>query len=67
MGYLTRQPTSNEPPRTLTGKSQWLGDTEVMDEIAMLLNGIAERCAKCKRATHTRHLDSNQICPDCRV
>lgn len=65
MGYLTRQPTSNDPPRLRESKSPWLGDNELADETVLLLNGIAKRCVVCKRATHTRHLGSNQHCPDC--
>ncbi len=65
MGYLSRQPTSNDPPRLKGGKSPWLGDNELMDEVALLLSDMAKRCAECKRATHVRHLDSSQHCPDC--
>ena len=66
MGDLTRQPTSNDSPQPTTGKSRWLEDDDMMDECALLLNGLAQRCTKCQRATHNRHLDANQRCPDCR-
>ncbi len=66
MGCLSRQPTSNDPPRSREGKSSWLGDNELLDEVALLLSGSAERCAGCRRATHIRYLNSNQRCPDCR-
>ncbi|HQK63554.1 MAG TPA: hypothetical protein PLF16_00200 [Candidatus Staskawiczbacteria bacterium] len=65
MGYLSRQPTSNDPPKP-EGKSPWLEETELLDEFALLLNGMAKRCQKCKRATRVRHLDADQHCPDCR-
>lgn len=66
MGYLSGKPTSNNPPRPTEGKSPWLGESELMDEVALLLDGSAKRCTGCKRATHVRNLDSNQHCPDCR-
>lgn len=66
MGYMSRQPTSNNLPQLREGKSPWLGDNELVDEIALLLNDLAKRCKKCKRVTHVRYLDSNQHCPDCK-
>ena len=67
MGYLSRQPNSNELPRPLVDKkSPWLGDNELLDEVVLILNGLAKRCMKCRRATRVRHLDSDQHCPDCR-
>jgi hypothetical protein len=66
MGRLSRQPTSNDPPRLKEGKSPWLGNTEFLDEFALLLSGLAKRCRVCTRATHIRHLDTYQRCPDCR-
>ncbi len=65
MGYLSRKPTSNDPPRPREGKSPWLGDNDVMDEVALLLAGEARRCAKCGRATRVKHLNADQFCPDC--
>lgn len=65
MGFGTRQPTSNDPPQN-TGKSPWLEETDDMDEFALVVNKLAKRCKKCKRFTRTKHLDSNQHCPDCR-
>lgn len=64
MGYGTRQPTSNDPPRRSTS-SRWLEETELMDETALLLNGYARRCRGCRRATRIRHLDAERLCPDC--
>lgn len=66
MGYLSRQPDSNDPPRPKDGKSPWLEETELLDEFALLLEGAAKRCQKCKRATRVRHLNADQLCPDCR-
>ena len=66
MGHLSRQPTSNDPPKPREGKSPWLDDNEYMDEAALLLSGLAKRCVKCKRATNVLNLDSNQCCPDCK-
>lgn len=66
MGYLSRQPTSNDSPRPKTGKSPWLGEGEMMDETAMLLNELAKRCVVCNRATHVNYLDESQRCPDCK-
>jgi hypothetical protein len=66
MGYLSRQPTSNDPPPSNEGKSPWLEENELVDEVCLLLNGLAKRCVVCKRATRIRHLDSKQRCPDCR-
>lgn len=66
MGYMSRQPTSNDPPRSREDKSPWLDGNELLDEVALLLNGSAKRCVECKQAVHVRYLDSNQHCPDCR-
>lgn len=66
MGYLSRQPTSNDIPCPKEGKSPWLEENEYVDEVCLLLNGLAKRCAVCKRATRVRHLDSEQHCPACR-
>ena len=64
MGFWSRQPTSNDQSRT--NQNPWLGENEFMDEVALLLNGMAKRCTVCKRSTRLRHLDSNEHCPDCR-
>jgi hypothetical protein len=74
MGYLTKGPTSNDPPRDTRGKrlsvgcedGRWLEEDDLMDEIALLLSGLAERCATCRRGTRTKHLDHARLCPDCR-
>jgi hypothetical protein len=66
MGYLTKGPSSNEVRRETSNTSPWLEENELMDEIALLLNGMAKRCVKCRRSTRTNHLDQDQRCPDCR-
>ncbi len=67
MGYLSRLPDSNDQPQPKTEcKNPWLDDNDIMDEVALRLNGLAKSCTKCRRATHIRHLDGNQLCPDCR-
>ena len=65
MGHLTRTPTSNDPPRSATGKSQYLEENELMDEVALLLSGAAGRCSKCNRVVRKKYLESG-LCPDCR-
>ena len=67
MGFATRQPTSNDIPKPREGKNPWLGDSDCVDELALVLNGTAKRCAgPCVRVTHVHHLDSDGKCPDCR-
>jgi hypothetical protein len=67
MGFGTRTPTSNEPP-SVGSKNKWLGgDTEVADEMFMLLNGYAKHCTICGNTTHRKYLDGLGRCPDCRT
>ena len=66
MGYLSRLPTSNDPPRSTSGEDPWLGDNELMDRYALVLNGLAKKCVKCGRMTHINNLDIECFCPDCR-
>lgn len=65
MGYLTRTPTSNDPPRARSN-NPWLEETEMMDEVALILGGYAKRCATCKRPARLKYLDEDRNCPDCR-
>lgn len=65
MGYLCRKPTSNDPPRPETGKSRWLEETDLLDETALLLGGLAEHCKKCGKSVRVKHLVWG-VCPDCR-
>jgi hypothetical protein len=64
VGYLTRTPTSNDPPRA-RGNNPWLEETEMMDEIALLLGGYARRCVTCQRSARLKYLKDGK-CPDCR-
>ena len=66
MGFLCRKPTSNNSPKLREGKSPYLGETELLDEVALLLSGDARRCNKCKLAVRIKYLDQNDNCPDCR-
>lgn len=66
MGFQTRTPTSNDLPKT-KGDNPWLKENDLVDETCLLLNGLAKRCTKCKRAIRIKHLDEHQLCPDCRI
>lgn len=65
MGYMTRTPTSNDIPRKSEDKSPYLEETELMDEIALLLSGAAARCSSCELAVRMEYLEDGK-CPDCR-
>jgi len=67
MGYLSRRPTNNDPPRETQGKSPWLKETELADEFFLLVSGLAERCSSCQRTTRVNYLNKAGLCPDCRV
>lgn len=68
MGFCSRLPNSNDPPRP--AKSRWGAQPgELMDDVALLLSGLATRCAKCRRVTKNGHLvqsGDQKLCPDCR-
>ena len=66
MGFATRQPTSNEPPRPGQKQSLWLETDECVDAFALKLNGLARNCDMCKRLTSNKHLDQQGKYPDCR-
>ena len=66
MGFGSGKPNSNDLPMPPKGDSPWLEENEFVDEVALLLNGLAKRCTKCKRAARIKYLDKNQHCPDCR-
>lgn len=68
MGYMSRQPTSNDRPlpQPSNDKNPWLEENDLLDEVALLLNGSAKKCVECKRTTRVHHLDTNKRCPDCR-
>ena len=62
MGYLSRQPNSNDKPKY--SNNPWIQETELMDETALLISGEAERCRECKRACRVKNLTAG-LCPDC--
>ena len=68
MGFGTRQPTTNDAPRpSAQEKSPWLGESDTMDETALVLSGLVKRCrGVCNRRTHIRNLDEHGRCPGCR-
>jgi len=65
MGRYSRLPNSNELPNMNDRKKPWLEENEIYDEVCLLLNGMAIRCATCKKATRTKYLDTKLRCPDC--
>lgn len=65
MGFGTRQPTSNESAVSKE-RSPWLETTDLLDETALILSGMAGRCSgPCRRLTSKKHLNENRHCPDC--
>ena len=67
MGYKSRKPTPNEPPIETTEKNKWVREalTDFADEVVLLLQEEARRCAGCNRAALLVYL-KNGKCPDCR-
>lgn len=63
MGFLTRQPDSNDPPRDRKGR--WLDTNDVVDDFFLLVSGRAQPCRDCHKATSNRYLYAGK-CPDCR-
>lgn len=61
MGFLTRQPTTNE---ALPKRSPWGPTSDIDDDVAVLLSMRGKRCVGCKRVTMNRHLQDAR-CPDC--
>lgn len=60
MGFLSRQPTPNEPTT-----EQWdYGPQGMHDDFSAMLNGLALRCKSCKRVTIKRFI-SHDMCPEC--
>lgn len=41
------------------------GEDAYLDDVALLLNKMAKRCAGCKRVTRNQYLEDGQ-CPECR-
>jgi len=65
MGFQTRTPTSNDPPK-IEGPNRWIKENDIADAVCLILNGFAKRCTICKRPIRIEYLDENQHCPDCR-
>lgn len=65
MGYMSRLPNSNEPPRKQD--NPWIEEDDFFDAVALVLNGFAKRCQICKRPIRLKYLDENGHCPDCRT
>jgi hypothetical protein len=55
---------AHDAPRISTPGNPWIEETDMMDTVALLLNGFAKRCTKCRRPARMKHL-SNGLCPDC--
>jgi hypothetical protein len=66
MGFETRTPTSNDPPRQEA--SPW-GARELHDDVSLLLSGLGARCAGCSRVTrkvYLQEVSGRNLCPGCR-
>jgi hypothetical protein len=53
-------------PAEHTPGNPYIEQNDIADEVALLLNGFAKRCTKCRRACRLKYLDKAQLCPDCR-
>ena len=65
MGFLSRQPNSNDPDTSTD--NPWGSQNPCVDDIAVLLNEAGKRCYVCKRVVLNRHLktkDDKNYCPD---
>jgi len=65
MGFGSRLPTPNEPPRRST--NPWGSQNPDYDDFAALLNGDAVRCAVCRCVVmkeHQRVKDGFIVCPE---
>lgn len=64
MGYLSRQPDSNE---ILREQNPWGSQNPDFDDFAVLTNSEGKRCCVCNRVVLNRHLLQNggkNYCPD---
>ena len=50
-------------PHSKYAESRWGGNTMV-DDVALVLNGMAKGCGMCRATTRTEYL-RNDTCPDC--
>lgn len=65
MGFGSRKPNSNDPPKEQT--NPWGSQNECYDDTAVLLNGDGKRCCVCRRVVLNSHLkvkDGKRYCPD---
>lgn len=65
MGFLSRQPTSNDIPKGEV--NPWGSQNDYYDDFAVLVNGDGKRCCVCKRVVLNRWLkikDNKNYCPD---
>lgn len=53
-------------PRIETPGNPWIEQTELMDTVALVLNGFARRCKQCRRPARVKYLDAAGLCPDCK-
>jgi len=66
MGFGSRKPNSNDPPKDLSD-NPWMSKDDCLDRVTVLLNGLGSRCSICKRVIMNRHLtckDGIYYCPD---
>ncbi len=69
MGFLSRLPNSNDPPKN--SSNPWGSkNPEIIDDTAILLNEMGKRCSNsdCKRVVLNAYLKmkgEKYYCPDC--
>lgn len=54
-----------DAPRISTPGNPYIEETDMMDSVALLLNGFAKRCVGCRRPCRTKYLNQCKQCPDC--
>ena len=67
MGFLSRLPNSNDPPKD-SSKNPWGSKNPNIDDITVLLNEMGRRCKSCKRVVLNAFLKmrgDTHYCPDC--
>lgn len=67
MGWQTRTPTSNDPPKVEVEEVTWVQEAldDVIDITCLLLWGRAKRCTKCRVPALLKYLKDGK-CPTCR-
>ena len=56
---------ATDAPRIATPGNPWIQETDLMDWVALVLNGFAKRCTECRRPARVQYLRGG-LCPDCR-